>query len=90
MVNNGLFDYGGNTGSFPSGNFTINGGTLAFGTLTKTMGAGSVFTLAGGTISGSGTLTGASAYQLQGRHGQHQPRRQRRREQDGAGHGHAC
>ena len=35
MVNNGLFDYSGCTGTFPSGNFTVNGGTLAFGTLTN-------------------------------------------------------
>ena len=65
LVNNGLFDYSGCTGTFPSGNFTINGGTLALGTLTKTMGAGSVLTLAGGTLSGTGTLTGTSTYQLQ-------------------------
>ena len=65
VVNNGLFSYGGNTGSFPSGNFTINGGTLDFGALSKTMGSAGVLTLAGGTLSGTGTLTGTSAYQLQ-------------------------
>ncbi len=65
VVNSGLLSYGGNTGSFPSGNFTVNGGTLDFGSLTKTMGAAGVLTLAGGTISGTGTLTGTSAYQLQ-------------------------
>ncbi len=65
IVNNGLLDYSGCTGTFPSGNFTVNGGTLAFGTLTHAMGGGSVLTLAGGTISGSGTLTATSTYQLQ-------------------------
>ena len=65
VVNNGLLSYGGNTGSLPSGNFTVNGGTLDFGSLTKTIGAAGVLTLAGGTISGTGTLTGTSAYQLQ-------------------------
>jgi autotransporter-associated beta strand protein len=65
VVNSGLLSYGGNTGSFPSGNFFVNGGTLDFGSLTKMMGAAGVLTLAGGTISGSGTLTGTSAYQLQ-------------------------
>ena len=64
VVNDGLLSYGGNT-TFPSGNFTVNGGTLDFGSLTKTMGSAGVLTLAGGTLSGTGTLTGTSAYQLQ-------------------------
>ena len=64
VVNGGLLSYGGNT-TFPSGNFTVNGGTLDFGSLTKTMGSAGVLTLAGGTLSGTGTLTGTSAYQLQ-------------------------
>ena len=65
VVNAGLLSYGGNTGSFPGGNFSVNGGTLDFGSLSKTMGSAGVLTLAGGTLSGSGTLTGSSAYQLQ-------------------------
>jgi autotransporter-associated beta strand protein len=59
-VNAGTLDYSG--GALPTGNYTIAGGTLNTGAISKSIG---YLHLTGGTVSGSGTLTSAYAYDVQ-------------------------
>ncbi len=50
----------------PNGSYSISDGVLDFGTLSKTMSSGSTLTISGGTLSGSGVLTGNTSYNIQG------------------------
>ena len=49
--------------NLPGGAYTISGGTLNIGALSKSIDS---FQISGGTVSGSGTLTSSSAYDIQG------------------------
>jgi autotransporter-associated beta strand protein len=59
-VNAGTLDYSGSV--LPACRYTLNGGTLIIGTLSQSIGA---FALAGGTLTGSGTLTSNATYNIQ-------------------------
>ena len=60
-VNAGVLDYSG--GTLPACDYTINGGTLNTGLLSKSIGA---FRITGGTVTGSGTLTSSSNFSVRG------------------------
>ena len=61
VVNNGTLNYSSNS-ILPAGGYTINGGTLNIGSLSKSIGT---FQITGGTLSGAGTLTSNAAYDVQ-------------------------
>jgi autotransporter-associated beta strand protein len=62
-VNGGILDYCGNTAPLPGGNYVVSGGTLDIGTLSQSIGA---FQITSGAVTGTGTLTSSSDYDIQG------------------------
>ena len=61
-VSGGLLDYSGNS-ILPGGNYSITGGTLNIGSLSSSI--GTLLVKGGGTVTGTGTLTGNAAYDVQ-------------------------
>jgi autotransporter-associated beta strand protein len=61
VVKDGTLNYSGNS-TLPAGNYSIHGGDLLLGSLSKSIG---VFQITGGTVSGSSTLTSGIEYDIQ-------------------------
>jgi autotransporter-associated beta strand protein len=60
-VNAGTLNYSGNS-TLPSGNYTVSAGSLNIGALSQSIGT---LKITGGAISGTGTLSSSSAYDVQ-------------------------